>query len=158
MITGARLKAVLAALIVLTGLAWLYRDASSRQAVVTAGAEAVAAARDAIPAISSYQAATAEKDLPAAAKERLTGPFLDEFNQLITTVLVPEAKQRNLSASATVPAAGVVTAEAGHAVVLAYVDQELRAGAAPATRNNTSVRVTMDKVGGRWLISGFEPI
>jgi Mce-associated membrane protein len=57
-----------------------------------------------------------------------------------------------------VPAAAAVSAGADRAVVLAYVDQTLALGAAPPTRTNSSVRVTMENVDGVWLISGFDPI
>lgn len=153
-----RLLAMLIALAVVAVGGWLFRDGSGRQADSVAGAQALAAARDGIPAIMSYQPDTAQRDLPAAAKDRLTGTFLDEYTQLIATVVVPEATQKGISASATIPAAAVVSADADHAVVLAFVDQTVKTGAAPATQTATSVRVSMDKVEGRWLISGFEPI
>jgi Mce-associated membrane protein len=152
---------VLAALLAAVG-AWLFWDSSSRRAAQQAGAEAVHAAREAIPAIMSYQPATAENDLTAAANERLTGAFLDTYSQIITTTVGPEARQQGISASATVPAAAVVSADSRHAVVLAYIDQTVdhttTAGSGPPTKNNSSVRVTMDKVDGRWLISDFDPI
>jgi Mce-associated membrane protein len=77
---------------------------------------------------------------------------------LITTVVVPEAKQKGVSASAQVPAAAVVSADNARAVVLAYVNQSLTVGTAAPTQARSSVRVTMDNVDGRWLISGFDPI
>ena len=153
-----RIGRLLAALAVLAVGVWLFWDASVRQVADSSGADAVAAARDSIPVILSYQPDTVERDLPAVAKDRLTGKFLDEYTQLITTVVVPEAKQKGMVATAKVPAAAVVSAGRDHAVVLAYVDQSMKNGAAPATRTATSVRVSMDKVEGRWLISGFEPI
>jgi Mce-associated membrane protein len=57
-----------------------------------------------------------------------------------------------------VPAAAAVSGGADRAVVLAYVDQSLAVGSAPPTRTNSSVRVTMEKIDGRWLIAGFDPI
>jgi len=42
--------------------------------------------------------------------------------------------------------------------VLAYFDQSLSVGSAAPTRTNSCVRVTMEKLDGRWLISGFDPI
>lgn len=150
--------AILAGLL-LAGAVWLYWDGSSRSAAAAAGTEAVAAAREAIPAILSYQPATAEKDLPAA-RDRLTGKFLDDYTQAITTVVVPDAKRAGITARATVPAAAVVSADRRHAVVLAYVDQTLMVGTgqdmkAP-TNNKSTVRVTLDNIDGRWLISGFD--
>jgi len=156
-----RLRAVglplLAVLLVASGL-WLGWDNSSRRDARQSGGEAVQNARDSIVAILSYQPATAEKSLEAAARDRLTGTFLDDYTQLIKTVVVPNAIQRSITASARVPAAAAVSAGSGQAVVLAYVDQTTTVGTAAPTQTNSSVRVTMDNVGGRWLISGFEPI
>lgn len=156
---GLRTRAatMLAVLAVLAA-GWLFWDAAGRRGAQHAGASAAQAAREAIPAILSYQPATAEKDLPAAARDRLTGKFLADYTQLITTVVVPEAKQREISASATVPAAAAVSADNRRAVVLAYVDQSITVGDQTPTETNSSVRVTMDNIDGRWLISGFEPI
>jgi Mce-associated membrane protein len=148
---------VLAALAVIAG-GWLIWDAQMRRGAEQAGAQALQSARESIPAILSYRSATAEKDLPAAAQDRLTGKFLADYTQLISTVVVPEAKQQGVSASAQVPAAAVVSADASRAIVLAYVNQSLTVGTAAPTQTRSSVRVTMDNVDGRWLISGFEPI
>lgn len=149
-------KVMLAAIVLLLATAWLFWDGSSRRATQAAGSEAVQAARDSIPVILSYQPATADKDLPAAARDRLTGKFLDAYTQLITTVVIPDAKQKGVSASAKVPAAALVSADSGHAVVLAYVDQVLTVGADAPTQTKTSARVTMEKIDGRWMISGFD--
>jgi Mce-associated membrane protein len=73
-------------------------------------------------------------------------------------VVIPGAKQKKITAAAMVPAAAAVSADTDQAVVLAYVDQTLAVGTEPPTRTNSSVRVTMEKVDGRWLISGFDPI
>lgn len=149
--------AVPAVLLIVAG-ALLFRDASSRQASQRAGAEALHAARESIPALLSYRPDTAEQELGTAARDRLTGRFLDDYTQLITTVVVPDARQKRITASATVPAAAVVSASTDHAVVLAYVDQNTTIGTEPPSQANTSVRVSMDKVDGRWLISGFDQI
>lgn len=150
--------AAMLALLAVVAAGWLFWDASVRRGAQQAGEHAARAAREAIPAILSYQPATAEKDLPAAAQDRLTGPFLADYTQLITTVVVPEAKQNGISAAATVPAAGAVSADKRRAVILAYVNQSITFGNQTPTETNSSVRVTMDNVDGRWLISGFEPI
>lgn len=145
-----------AALVV--GAGWLYRDASSRGSAVRAGQDAAQAARDSIVAILSYQPGTVGQSLEAAAHDRLTGKFLDDYTQLIKTVVVPEAVGKAITASAKVPATAVVSAEAHRAVLLAYVDQTISVGPAAPTQTNSAVRVTMDNIDGRWLISGFEPM
>ena len=156
--TARRLAPPLAALLLLAACAWLWWDASSRRGALRDGAEAVAAAREAIPAIMTYQPATAERELAAAAQDRLTTPFLDTYRQLVVTVVAPEAKQRGIAASARVPAAAVVSSGSGRAVLLAYVDQATTEGAAAPTWTNSRVRVSMEKIDGRWLISGFDQI
>lgn len=147
-----------AAVLLAVCASWLLWDASARRGAVRAGADAAQAARDAIVAISSYQPATAGQALDAAAHERLTGTFLDDYTQMIKTVLVPEAVGSKISATATVPAVAVVSAARRHAVVLAYVDQTRSIASGAPEKTTSTVRVTMDNVDGRWLISGFEPI
>lgn len=138
--------------------AWLAWDGTARRGAEQAGSDAIQAARESIVAILSYRPDTAEKNLDITARDRLTGPFLDDYTQLIRTVVIPDAKQRGISAAAQVPAAAVVSAEANRAVLLVYVDQAMVAGNAKPTQVNSSVRVTMEKVDGRWLIAGFDPI
>jgi len=155
-----RLRAVAAGvltLLLISSASWLYWDSSSRRQSERAGSDAVQAARDAIVDMLSYRPDNADQKLNAA-RGRLTGPFLESYNQLIQTVVIPSAKQKKITAAANVPAAAAISADADHAVVLAYVDQTLALGTAPPTRTNSSVRVTMENVDGVWLISGFDPI
>jgi len=136
-------------------LAW---DGTARLRAEQAGEDAVDVARESIVAILSYRPDSAEEDLATAARERLTGRFLEDYSQLITTVVVPNAIQKDITASARVPAAAVVSAAADRAVLLAYVDQTTAVGKESPTQTNSSVRVTMERVDGRWLIAGFDQI
>jgi Mce-associated membrane protein len=43
-------------------------------------------------------------------------------------------------------------------VVLLFVDQTVTVGQGAPTNTASSVRVTLDKVDGRWLISQFDPV
>jgi Mce-associated membrane protein len=119
--------------------------------------EAVAAAKDSTVALLSYQADSVEKDLDAV-RDRLTGAFKDSYTQLVRDVVIPGAKQQHISSVATVPASSSVSATWNHAVTLLYVDQRVTVGNDPPTDSTSSVRVTLDKVAGRWLISGFDPV
>jgi Mce-associated membrane protein len=127
------------------------------QAAASASVESVAAARDSTIALLSYQADTAGQTLPAA-RDRLTGKFLETYTQLANDVVIPGAAQQHVSVAATVPAAASVSATQRHAVVLLFVNQTSTAGAEPPSESATSVRVTLDKIDGRWLISEFEPV
>lgn len=148
---------LLAATLVVSGV-WLSMDAAARRGAVAAGDDAARAARESVAAILSYQPATAEQSLEAAAHDRLTGKFADDYTQLIKTVVLPEALGKRITATATVPAAAAMSADQHRVVVLAYVDQIMTVGSAAPTQTNSVVRITMDNVGGRWLISGFDPI
>jgi Mce-associated membrane protein len=122
-----------------------------------AGIESVAAAKDSTVALLSYQPDTVDKELKAA-RDRLTGVFKDSYTQLIQDVVIPGARKQHISAVATVPAAASVSATPKHAVALLYVDQTVIVGDDAPTETSSIVRVTMDRAGGRWLISGFDPI
>jgi Mce-associated membrane protein len=43
-------------------------------------------------------------------------------------------------------------------VVLVFVNQTVVVGQGAPSDTASSVRVTLDKVGGRWLISKFDPV
>ena len=152
----ARAVPIIAVVLVAVGV-WLYGDASSRRDAQAAGTEAVQAARDSLAAMLSYRADTVEQELDAARK-RLTGRFLDDYTQLTKTVVIPDAKQRGITAAAKVSAAAVVSATPDSAVVLAYIDQTTTVGKESATTTASTPRVNLDKVDGQWLISGFQPI
>ena len=133
-----------------------WQDGSAREAQ-TARAESVRAAIDSTVALLSYRPDTVETDLDAA-KSRLTGTFLDAYTKLTHDLVIPGAKQKQISAVATVPAAASTSATATHAVVLLFVNQSVIVGRDAPTNTASSVRVTLDKVDGRWLISQFDPV
>jgi Mce-associated membrane protein len=133
-----------------------WQDASVRDAAV-ARAESARAATDSTIALLSYRPDTVEKDLDAA-KGRLTGTFLSAYTSLTHDVVIPGAKQKQISAVATVPAAASTSATGNHAVVLLFVNQTVIVGQGAPTNTASSVRVTLDKVDGRWLISQFDPV
>jgi Mce-associated membrane protein len=133
-----------------------WQDGSAREAGV-ARTESVRAATDSTIALLSYKPDTVEKDLDAA-RGRLTGSFLNAYTSLTHDVVIPGAKQKQISAIATVPAAASTSATENHAVVLLFVNQSVIIGQDAPTSTASSVRVTLDKVGGRWLISQFDPV
>ncbi|MUL74530.1 hypothetical protein FZI94_00515 [Mycobacterium sp. CBMA226] len=122
-----------------------------------AAAQSVSAATEAATAMLSYQANTADKQLNAA-RERLTGRFRDEYSRLIKDVVIPGAKEKHISVTASSPAAAPVSASMNHAVVLVYVNQTTTMGGDPPTDTASAVLVTLDKEGDRWLVSSFDPV
>jgi Mce-associated membrane protein len=157
--SGAIVYVVLPALALLLASAagfLKWQDGSARDAA-TARTESVHAATDSTIALLSYKPDTVEKDLEAA-RGRLTGSFLNAYTSLTHDVVIPGAKQKQISAVATVPAAASTSATENHAVVLLFVNQTVIIGQDAPTSTASSVRVSLDKVGGRWLISQFDPV
>ena len=103
----------------------------------------------------SFRSDTVDRDV-AAARERLTGGFLDTYTQRTQQELIPNARRRRVIATASVPAAASESVTPNHAVVLLFVTQTVRIGDTPAADAGSSVRVTLDKIGERWLISDFD--
>jgi Mce-associated membrane protein len=133
-----------------------WQDALARQSQ-TAGVQSVSAAVESTIALLSYHPDTVDKDL-TAARDRLTGQFKDAYTSLTHDVVIPAAKQKQISAVATVPAAGSVLATENRAVVILFVDQTTTFGSDPPTNISSAVRITLDKVHNRWLISQFDPV
>lgn len=115
------------------------------------------ASEDAV-ALLSYSPDSAEKDL-GAARDRLTGEFKDSYTELTRKVVIPGAKEKRISAIAIVNAAASVSASASHAVVLLFVNQTVTIGdGGTPTDTQPVVRVVLEKVDGRWLVSHFDPV
>jgi Mce-associated membrane protein len=123
----------------------------------TARAQAVDAAKQITTAMLSYKPDSVDKDL-RAAQDRLTGDFRGAYTALVDKVVIPGAKERHIISQANIAAAGPASADAQHAVVLLFVDQTITIGTDPPTNTASSVRVSLDKVDGRWMVSKFEPI
>ncbi|MBI2695754.1 MAG: hypothetical protein HYX30_16260 [Mycobacterium nebraskense] len=133
-----------------------WQDSSARETQL-ARIESLAAAKDSTIALLSYKSDTVEKDLEAA-KGRMTGAFKDSYSQLINDVVIPGAKKEHISTTATVPAAASVSATPSHAVNLLFVNQTAVVDKGQPSDSASCVRVTLDKVDGRWLIAGFDPV
>jgi Mce-associated membrane protein len=145
------------ALSLAAGSGYLKWQVDGAREAQTAGVQAVQAATENTIAILSYQPDNADKEL-TAARDRLAEPFKDQYTKLITDVVIPGAKQKKISSVATVPAAATISSKADHGVVLVFIDQSIVIGADAPTTTSSTVRVTVDKDGDRWLISQFEPV
>jgi Mce-associated membrane protein len=146
-----------AALLLAAAAGYLKWVGSSARDADVARAQSVQAAVDSTVAMLSYRPDTVEKNL-AAARDRMTGAFRDSYTSLTNDVVIPGAKQRQISAVATVPAAASASATETHAVVLVFVNQSTIIGNDPPTDTASTVKVTLEKVHDRWLISQFDPV
>lgn len=154
-LAGGVLPAI--ALLLALGAGYFKWVIGSADDLARARAESVRVASEDTVVLLSYKADSVEKDL-AAARERLTGEFKDAYTELTHQVVIPGAKEKHISSVAKVNAAASVSATANHAVVLAFVDQTVTIGTGAPTDTQPVVRVTLDKVNGRWLVSRFDPV
>lgn len=153
-VTAYRVLPVLAlVLVIAAGGLWYLTTKHSNDAQRAA---VIKLASDGTVTLLSYQPDTVRQQLTDARK-LLTTPFLDEYTTLTKSV-IPGAEQRHIAAATSVPAAAAVSVEENHAVVLVFVNQTVRVGDQPPTSTPTSARVTLERLGGQWLIAKFEPV
>lgn len=125
--------------------------------LASAQSDAVRAASDSTVTLLSYRPDSVRQQL-TDARNLLTGQFKDDYTSLTDSVVIPEAEKQRVSAVATVPRVAPVSTELEHAVVLVFVNQTVVIGENQPSATLSSVRVTLDKVDGRWLISKFDPV
>lgn len=133
-----------------------WQDATARS-IDEARAESVRAATASTIAILSYSPDTVQKNLESA-RDRLAGKFRDSYSSLVRDVVIPGARKKKISAVANVPAAASMSVTVNHATVLVFVNQSIIVGDEAPTSTASNIEVTLDRVGGRWLISQFDPV
>jgi Mce-associated membrane protein len=131
-----------------------WHDSSIRH-LDLARSQSVSAAKGSTDAILTFRYDTIDHDV-AATRERLTGEFLDTYTKRTQQELIPHAKQERIVATATVPGAAPEITTGNHAVVLVFISQTVKIGDYPPTETGSSARVTLDKIGERWLVSDFD--
>jgi Mce-associated membrane protein len=126
-------------------------DAAARQA-------ATKAAEDGAVAVLTYSPDTLDHDI-ANAKSHLTGNFLNYYNKFTEAIMAAAAKQKGVTTSANVAESAVSELRPDSAVVLVFVNKMTLSKDQPApVPTPATVRVTMTKVNGSWLISEFDPL
>jgi Mce-associated membrane protein len=151
------LTLAVAAAVGLAGGLFFFQYRPNQQTNDAAAHAAIRAASDGTVAVLSYSPVTVDNDL-AAAKSHLTGDFLKYFNDFGRYFVAPAVRQQGVKASASVQRAAVVELHPDSAVVLLFVHQTSTSKDKPDPALTTnSVRVTLTKVNGSWLIAKFEP-
>lgn len=147
---------VIALLAAVAGVLW-WQDRGYDE-TEAARAEATAVVKQHLGAILSYRTASVEKDL-AAAQRHLTGRFEEDFGQLARTVVAPASKQDGVTTEAKVVASSVVSASSTDVVALVYVSHTTKSKTLSEPKVTPSrLRVTLTRVGDRWLISELTPL
>lgn len=145
------------ALVLAAGSAFLKWQIVSERDSATARTESVEAAKDITVQMLSYEPDTVEQHLNSVL-DRLTGEFLGTYTTMIRTTIIPGATAQRVTAQAEVPAIGSVTASPDRAEVMLYLNQFVTVGDQPPQKTPSTVRATMVREDGRWLMSQFEPV
>lgn len=125
--------------------------------VADARTQSVAAARSAVQGVLSYDYRHLDQDFTAGRK-LLTPGFAKDYEET-TKAVAPTAKQYHAVVTAEVTAAGARNVSADSATVLLFVDQtSTNTKHAQPRIDQSRVRVTMVKDGGRWLLSKLEAL
>ena len=109
-------------------------------------------------ALLSYSPDTLSRDF-SNAKSRLTENYLAYFQQFADQIVGPSAQRGQVTTSATAVKAAVLELHPNTAVVLVFVKQKTASKEKPEpVVTSSSVRVTLTKVNGSWLIEKFTPL
>jgi Mce-associated membrane protein len=122
--------------------------------------QALSSAKSAVPVILSYRYNQFDGDV-SAAKAQLTGRASTDYVQAMAKTVKPTATKVHAVVQAQTDAAGVESVAAGgkQVTVVVFGEQKVTNTSLTAPRTDLfRVRVTMDRVGGRWLISKFDQI
>lgn len=126
-------------------------NAGARQAVTDA-------AKTNVVKVLTYRPETVEQDTSAAAAVT-TGDFRAYYIRFARQIVVPTAREKGVTTSATVVRAGVESLTAQKASILVFINQNTTSRDKPTPEaQNSSVRVGMTKLNGTWLIDHFDPV
>jgi Mce-associated membrane protein len=155
-----RLISIIVAVVAAVGLAgalFLVQYRPNQQTDDVAAHAAIKAASEGTVALLSYSPETLDNDV-AAGKSHLTGELLRYFTGFSQYFVAPAVRQQRVKASASVLRAAVADMHPNSAVVLLFVHQTTSSKDKPdPVLSTNSVRVTLTKVNGSWLIAKFEP-
>lgn len=159
----ARWRPIVAATLVIAAIGvpvglffFLYRP--DRQIDDAAAHQAIQAASDGAVAALSYSPDNLDRDF-AKAKSHLTGDFLAYYNKFTEQLVTPMAQQKHITQTAEVVRAAVSELHPDSAVVLVFLNQTAASKDTPKPLTTpSSVRVTLTKVSGSWLISKLDPL
>ena len=94
----------------------------------------------------------------ASAKSHLTGDFLAYYDKFTKDIVTPTVQQKHITQTAAVLRAAISELHPDSAVVLVFLNETTASKEKPEPLTTpSSVRVTLTKVNGSWLISKLDP-
>jgi Mce-associated membrane protein len=128
-----------------------------RQIDDAAARRAIQEASDGAVATLSYSSESIDRDF-ARARSHLTGEFLAYYDKFTKDVVMSTVKDKHLTQTATVIRAAVSELHPHSAVVLVFLNETtMSKDKREPLKTPSSVRITLTKVNGSWLISKLDP-
>jgi Mce-associated membrane protein len=104
----------------------------------------------------SYSPETLSRDV-ANARSHLTDGFQASYRQFTEQIVAPAAQRAQLTTTVRVVRAAAAELHPNSAVVLAFIEQDTASKANPDhVKTTSSVRITLKKVHGAWLIDKLD--
>ncbi len=134
---------------------FLYRP--DRRIDDAAARRAIQAASDGAVASLTYSSDSMARDF-ASAKAHLTGDFLAYYDKFTKDIVTPTVQQKHITQTAVVLRAAISELHPNSAVVLVFLNETTASKEKPEPLTTpSSVRITLTKVNGSWLISKLDP-
>ncbi len=147
---------VVAAMGLAVGL-FFFQYRPDRQIDNAAAHRAIQAASDGAVASLSYSTDSMDRDF-ANAKSHLTGEFLAYYDKFTKQIVTPAVRGKHIAQTVTVVRAAVSELHPDSAVVLVFLNETTTSKDKPQPLTTpSSVRITLTKVNGSWLISKLDP-
>jgi Mce-associated membrane protein len=141
----------------LAGSLYYLQYRPDRQLDGGAAHRAIQAASDGAVASVSYSTESMDRDF-ANAKAHLTGKFLTYYDTFTKQLVTPALRQSHITQTAEVVRAAVSELHPDSAVVLVFLNETTVNRDKPQPLiTPTSMRITLTKVSGTWLISSLDP-
>ena len=136
---------------------FLFQYRPDRRIDDAAAQRAIQAASDGAVASLTYSSDSMARDF-ASAKSHLTGDFLAYYEKFTKDIVTPTVQQKHITQTATVLRAAISELHPDSAVVLVFLNETTASKEKPEPLTTpSSVRVTLTKVNGSWLISKLDP-
>ncbi|WP_051342253.1 hypothetical protein [Pseudonocardia spinosispora] len=133
---------------------WMRHDTT----VAAARQAAAETARKQVVSMLSYSANSFDRDMATAA-DGLTGPFKDQFLDLARGQVGPAARAQQTRTNTSVSAYSIIDASTSRVDLLMFLNQTTQSPTLPSPKlANSRVKVTLESVSGRWLLSALTPL
>jgi Mce-associated membrane protein len=148
---------VIAAIALAAGV-YFFQYRPDRQIDDAAAHRAVQAASDGAVASLSYSTDTLDRDF-ANAKSHLTGKFLAYYDTFTKQIVAQAVQEKHITQTVAVVRAAVSELHPDSAVVLVFLNETTTSkDKQQPLITPSSVRITLTKVSGSWLISDLDPV